>query len=160
MDNVSKKTIREEIEKYNKEKGKGSKSEDILPVNTSLTNPKEKKSKAPQTERSLSNLLKKIRSKSCIRGSAESSVKKMKKLQVKYGRFDLRSKTYKLVRQKDGASPRFIDLYTEDAILFKDILVKVENENCNYFVEVLHECVISINDVTGQQLDENEFLWE
>ena len=53
MDNVSKKTIREEIEKYNKEKGKDSKSEDILPVNTSPTNPKEKiKSKALQTERS------------------------------------------------------------------------------------------------------------
>ena len=49
---------REEIEKYNKEKGKGSKSEDILPVNTNPTNPKEKiKSKAPQTVRSLSNLL-------------------------------------------------------------------------------------------------------
>ena len=160
MDNVSKKTIREEIEKYNKDKGKGSKSEDILPVNTSPTNPKEKKSKAPQTERSLSNLLEKIGSKSCIRCSAESSVKKMRKLQVKYGRFDLRSKTYKLVRQKDGAYPRFVDLYTEDAILFKDIRIKVENENCNYFVEVLHECVISINDVTGQQLDGNEFVWE
>ena len=49
MDKVSKKTIREEIEKYNKEKGKGNKSEDILPVNTSPTNPKEKiKSKAPR----------------------------------------------------------------------------------------------------------------
>ena len=83
-----KKTIREEIEKYNKEKGEGSKSEGILPVNTSPATPKEKKkSKAPQTERRLSNLLEKIRSKSCIRGSAKSS-KKMKKLQVKYKRFD------------------------------------------------------------------------
>ena len=38
MDNVLKKTIREEIEKYNKEKGEGSKSEGILPVNTSPVN--------------------------------------------------------------------------------------------------------------------------
>ena len=98
MDNLSKKTIREEIEKYNKEKGKGSKSEGILPVNTSPTNPKEKiKSKAPQTERSLSNLLEVIRSKSCIRGRMESSAKRMKKLQVKYECFDVISKTYKLV---------------------------------------------------------------
>ena len=37
--------IREEIEKYSKEKGKGSKSEDILPVNISPTNPKEKELK-------------------------------------------------------------------------------------------------------------------
>ena len=95
-----KKTIWEEIEKYNKEKGEGSKSEGILPVNTSPATPKEKKkSKAPQTERRLSNLLEKIRSKSCIRGSVKSS-KKMKKLQVKYKRFDPISKTYKLIRQK------------------------------------------------------------
>ena len=84
----------------------------------------------------------------------------MKKLPVKYERFDLISKTYKLVRQKDGGGPRFIDLYTEDTILFKNILAKVENENCNYFVKVLNECVTSINDITGQQLDKNEFLWD
>ena len=93
--------------------------------------------------------MEKIRSKSCIRGSAESSVKKMKNLQVKYERFDLIFKTYKLVRRKDGGGPKFIDLYTENTILFKNIRAKVENENCNYFVEVLHECVTSINDITG-----------
>ena len=97
MDDASKKTIEEEIEKYNKENGECSKSENILPVNTSPTNPKEKiKSKARQIEWRLSNLLEKIRGKSCIRGSAEFSVKKMKKLQVKYERFDLIFKTYKL----------------------------------------------------------------
>ena len=52
MDNVSKKTIREEIEIFSKEKGEGSKSEDILLVNISPANPKQKvKPKAPQTER-------------------------------------------------------------------------------------------------------------
>ena len=85
MDNVLKKTIRKEIENYNKEKGEDSKSEGILPENTSPANPKEKmKSKAPQTERTLSNFLEKIRNKSCIRGSAKSSSKKMKKVQLKY----------------------------------------------------------------------------
>ena len=76
--------------------------------------------------------MEKIRSKSCIRGSVKSSIKKMKKLQVKYERFDLISKTYKLVRQKDEGGPRFIDLYTEGTVLFKDICAKIENENCNY----------------------------
>ena len=65
------------------------------------------------------------------------------------------SKTYKLAREKDGGGPRFIDLYTEDTILFKCIRAKVEkpffdNENCNYFVEELHECVTSVNDITGR----------
>ena len=96
----------------------------------------------------LSSLLEKIRSKS-VRGSAESSVKKMTKLQVKYVRLDLMSKTYKLVQQEDGEASRFIDFYTENTILFKDICTKVEKlffsiENCNYFFEVLHECVTSI----------------
>ena len=87
MDNVLKKTIQEEIEKCNKKKGEGSKSEGILPVNTSPANPKEKmKSKAPQTERRLSNLLENIRSKSCIRVSAKSSSKRMKNLHVKHPR--------------------------------------------------------------------------
>ena len=74
----------------------------------------------------LSSLLEKIRSKSCIRGSAESSVKEMNKLQVKYVRFDLMSKTYKLVQQEDGEALRIIDFYTENTILFKDICTKVE----------------------------------
>ena len=156
MDNVLKKSpIREDIEKYNKEKKAGSKSEGILPVNRIC------KSKAPQTERRLS----KIRSKSCIRDSVKSSIKKMRKLRVKYERFDPISKTYKLVREKDGGDPRFIDLYTEDTILFKCIRVKVkklsfDNENCNYFVEKLHECFTAINDITGQQVGENECLWD
>ena len=108
MDNVLKKKIREEIEKYKKEKGERCKSEGILPVDTSPSNP------MPQTERRLSKLLEKIRSRTCIRSSAKSSSKKMKKLQVKYERFDPMFKTYRLCRQKDGGGPRFLDAYTED----------------------------------------------
>ena len=97
----------------------------------------------------LSSLLEEIRSKSCIRASAESSDKKMNKLQVKYVRFDLMFKTYKLVRQKDGEASRFTDFCTGNTFLLKDICTKVEKlffgtENCNYFSEVLHECVTSI----------------
>ena len=51
----------------------------------------------------------------------------MKKLQVKYERFDPISKTYKLVRQRDGGGPRFIDVYTEDTILLYDFRAKVQN---------------------------------
>ena len=50
----------------------------------------------------------------------------MKKLQVKYERFGPISKTCKLVWKKDGGGPRFIDVYAEDTILFKDIRAKVE----------------------------------
>ena len=71
----------------------------------------------------------------------------MKKLQMNYKRFDPISKTYKLNRRKDAGGPRFIDVYTADTILFKDIHAKVErcffdNENCNSFVEELYECLL------------------
>ena len=64
---------------------------------------------------------------------------------------------------KDGGGPRFIDVYAENTILFNNIRAKVEKhfidkENYNYFGEEL--CVTSINDITGQQLDENECLWD
>ena len=145
MDNVLKETIRKEIEKYNKEKGEGSESESIPPVDTSPANPKEKmKSKAhtPQTERRLSKLLEKIRSKSYIR--AKSSSKKTKKLQVKYERFDPMLKTYKLVREKDGGIPRFIDVYTEDKILFKDNRAKAEKL---FLIVCMYVCKIYLTSV-------------
>ena len=52
----------------------------------------------------------------------------MKKLQVKYERFDPISKAYNLVRQKGIGDPRFINACTaEDTILFKGIYVKAEH---------------------------------
>ena len=55
-------------------------------------------------------------------------MKKMKKLQVKYERFDPISKAYNLVRQKGIGDPRFINACTaEDTILFKGIYVKAEH---------------------------------
>ena len=107
MDNVLNKTVREGIGKYNKEKGEGSTSEGILPVNTSLQIHKKIKSKAPQTDRRLSNLLEKIISKICIRSSSKTSHKQMKKLQAKYEHFDTISTTYKLVRPKDEGGPKY-----------------------------------------------------
>ena len=46
---------------------------------------------------------------------------------------------------------------------YLDIHAKVEkiffdNDSCNFFVE--DECVTSINEITRQQLDGNECLWE
>ena len=95
MDNVLKKTIRQEIENYNREK-----------VNSggetpSISNPSgnsREKTKAPQTERRLTSLLNKIRSKNSDNNKGKAIVKKPKKLQVKYERFDPSSNSYKLVR--------------------------------------------------------------
>lgn len=92
MDNVFKKSIRERSNSTTKRKEKVVNLTvyflQILAVQTE----KKTKSKAQQTKRKLSNLLEKIRKKSCIRSSYKSSNKKMKKLQAKYECFDPISK--------------------------------------------------------------------
>ena len=61
----------------------------------------------------------------------------------------------KISLTKTSRSPKFIVVCTaDDIILFKDICVKAEkhffeNENCNYYVEELHECITSINGITN-----------
>ena len=81
--------------------------------------------------------MQKIRSMSCTRDTAKSFSKKMKKLQVKYEYFDPIFKTYKFFRQKDGGGQRFIDAYTEDTILFKNIRAKVEELLSKSYMSVL-----------------------
>ena len=81
MDNILKKTIREKIEKCNKQKGEDSTPEEILSINTSPANPKEQiKSKDTQAERRLSNLLEKVRSKSFISETMEKPLLKDKEI--------------------------------------------------------------------------------
>ena len=150
MDNILKKTIREEIEKYEQQKKPTEKP-------SPQKKPPQKKPHQKKTEKRLSNLLEKINNNnSSASGSGgattSSKLRKTKKLQFKYERFDPISKLFKLLRQKDGGGPRFIDVLFEETILFKEIFSKVEklcfdNNSCHYFCEKLSECRISLTDV-------------
>ena len=116
------------------------------------------------SEKRLSHLLEKIRSKSS--NSSSSSSKKFKKLQVKYERYDDASDSYKIVKQKEGGGPRFVDLEVMAPVSFKEIKRKIislyfdENSSCNHFKEDHIDCIIDLVSVSGQHLSDNEDFWE
>ena len=89
----------------------------------------------------------------------------MKKLQIKYEHFDPVQGVYKVVKQSDGCGPRFMDVNNAEPVLFKEIRERAlnfyfDNDRCNNFMERITDCCISIHDVTGQFMDENENLWD
>ena len=79
----------------------------------------------------------------------------MKKLQAKYECFNTISKTYNLVWQLS------LCLYCWGYHFIqrnpcKNRKTIFDNDNSNYFAVELHQGITSINDITGQKLDENE----
>ena len=90
---------------------------------------------------------------------------KVKKLQLKYERYDHINEVFKNVRVKDGGGPRFIDVICNQPITFREIRVKGEElyfdvNNCNKFNEKNTDCLIHIYNVADESLDENENLWK
>ena len=86
---------------------------------------------------------------------------KVKKLQLKYERYDHINEVFKNVRVKDGGGPRFIDVICNQPITFREIRVKGEElyfdvNNCNKFHEKNTDCLIHIYNVADEPLDENE----
>ena len=88
----------------------------------------------------------------------------MKKLQLKYERYDHFNEVFKNVRVKDGGRPGFIDVICNQPITFREIRVKGEElyfdvNNCNKFNEKNTDCLIHIYNVADEPLDGNENLW-
>ena len=110
----------------------------------------------------MTNLLGKIRGRVA---SDTITAKKIKKVQVKYERYDPVKKSYKVVKLKDGGGPRFIDVNMSCPITFEEIREKgqrlyFDNDNSNNFFEELDECCITITTVSGMPLNESENLWD
>ena len=157
MDNILKKTIREVIKNYDRNK-----NEDNPIPNVSKTN---KTTKVHQTERRLGNLISKIRSKSIGSNSSTSTSKKTKKLQVKYERYDPVQAIYKIVKQSDGGGPRFLDVECLQPVSFEEIReiatgFYFDKSGCNNVMGSITECCVTINNSAGQFLDEDNNLWD
>ncbi|XP_057316245.1 uncharacterized protein LOC130657280 [Hydractinia symbiolongicarpus] len=157
MDNILKNTIRTEIKSF------------MDSENTNNERKEDKKDKGPRkTEQRLGQLLSKIRAKSSESGSSQYSSrpsKKYKKLQLKYERYDNLINEFKVVRLKDGGGPRFVDVEQETPISFQEIKELAKNfyfddNNCNNFSENVAECTIDLVAITGQNIDEDEDMWE
>ena len=71
----------------------------------------------------------------------------MKKLQVKYERYDHINEVFKNVRVKDGGGPRFIDVICNQPITFGEIRIEGKElyfdvNNCNKFNKKNTDCLI------------------
>ena len=116
-----------------------------------------------KTDRRLSGLLSRIRSET---PSKTNHSRKIKKLQVKYERFDSILEQYKTVRQRDGGGIRYIDVQTSTVVTFKEIretathLYFDHDPSQNSFMEDKINCVIELVSMSGQNLKDEDDLWE
>ena len=163
MDNVLKKTIQAEIQNYMKSnngseacKSSGTKSEDSGSTRISK--------KEPKTQRRLGNLLNKIRSKSVE--SSKYTKRKIKKLQLRYQRYDPCAKDFKTVTPKDQGGLKFVDIECSKVVTFGEIRDKAQSlyfdgiNGCNNFLEDPCELYITLNNMSGQGLDDDENIWD
>ena len=125
---------------------------------------KESRNEAPKTQtekykkkidEELNRLLSRIRSKT---PSNINLSKKIKKLQVKYERFDPILEQYKTVRLKDGGGIRYIDVKISPVVTFKEIretathLYFDHDASQNSFMEDKINCVIELVSMSRQNL--------
>ena len=120
------------------------------------------KPKKRETVGWLNNLLNRIRSSTISKTGDEKH--KVKKLHLKYERYDHINEVFKNVRVKDGGRPRFVKVICNQPITFREIRVKGEElhfdvNNCNEFNEKNTDCLIHIYHAADNPLDENENLW-
>ena len=75
---------------------------------------------------------------------------------MKYKRFPYQRLTNQLGKQMKGVQGLLMSVLRMQSFS----KISVQNDNCTHFAEELHEYVTSINDITGQKLDEIECLWD
>ena len=115
-----------------------------------------------KTDKRLSGLLSRIRSET---PSKTNHSRKIKKLQVKYERFDPILEQYKTVRLKDGGGIRYIDVQTSTVVTFKEIqetathLYFDHDASQNSFMKDKINCIIELVSMSGNLKDEDD-LWE
>ena len=142
MDNVLRETIRSETKAI-----LGDKESRNEAHKTQTENCKKK------SDKRLSGLLSRIRSET---PSKINSSRKIKKLQIKYERFDPIVEQYKTLRLKDGGGIRYIDVETSTVFSFKEIretathLYFDHDASQNSFIEDETNCLIELLSMSGQ----------
>ena len=135
-------------------------------VNQSSKEDDVKQPKQARHERRLTGLLNKIRSKNPGKNSTNSSKSaKVKRLQVKWHRFDNDDGDYHMVRMSQGGGPKFLKINSNDSITFSDIKIKAsdlyfDDEGCNNFGDNICDCSNIICNAAGLELDEFEPVWD
>ncbi|XP_057296222.1 uncharacterized protein LOC130625171 [Hydractinia symbiolongicarpus] len=90
--------------------------------------------------------------------------RKIKKVQVKWERYNPSREGYKIVKQKDGGGYRFIKVKVGTPLNFEELKYKAlklyfDQNDCNSYMEAESECMKSLCGPNGETLDEDEDLW-
>ena len=144
MENVMREMIKEELEERSR---KPKDEEENLPR------------KKCKTEGRLSSLLNKIRKKN------DEGTNKTKRVQVKWKRYCLEKKEYKLVRASNGGGVRSLVIPTSRFTLGElmekaiSLFYAEDTTNCNSFGELREETVFQISNQAGDTLSNEKDLW-
>ena len=89
----------------------------------------------------------------------------MKRLQIRWNRFDDEEERCKTVKPKDGGGYRYIDVNPSVRVSFREIKKRALNlyfnrDGCNVFQENEFDCISSICNEAGSDIDENNDLWD
>jgi hypothetical protein len=159
MDNVLRKTIRDEVEAaLAKRKRQDNDNNDQCSSTDDSKFPK----KGKKTEQRLTNLLGKIRSSNSK--SKQKSGKK-KKVQMRYERYCFEEEKFLIVKAKNGGGTRFLEVDFPDDVNFVDIKwqsvgLYFDNNLHNGFNESSADCLFKLTSQSGEDIDVEENLWD
>ena len=98
------------------------------------------KEKSKKREKRMGGLLERIRGRKYDNYKKKRSEVKIKRLQIRWNRFDDEEERYKTVKSKDGSGYRYIEVNPSVQVSFKDIKKRALNlyfdqDGCNVFQE-------------------------
>ena len=123
------------------------------------------KEKSKKREKRMGGLLDRIRGKKYDNHKKKRSKDKIKRLQIRWNRFDDEKERYKTVKPKDGGGYRYIEVNPSAQVSLREIKKRALNlyfdqDGCYVFQENEFDCISSICNETGIDIDENNDLWD
>ena len=106
----------------------------------------------------MGGLLDRIRGKKCDNDKKKRSDNKIKRLQIRWNRFDHEEERYKTVKRKNGGGYRYTEVNPSVQVSFREIKKKALNlyfdqNGCNVFQENEFDCISSICNEEGITID-------
>ena len=165
MENLLKQTVQEEIRNY-MEKKQDEPVESACSTSSNIKDDLPKvKEKSKARERRMGELLDRIRGKKYDNHKKKRSEDKIKRLQIRWNRLDNEEERYKTVKPKDGGGCRYIEVNPSVQVSFREIKKRALNlyfdqDGCNVFQENEFDCISSICNEVGIDIDEDNNLWD
>ena len=123
------------------------------------------KEKSKNRKKRMGGLLDRIRGKKYDNHKGKRSEVKIKRLQIRWNRFDDKEERYKTVKPRDGGGYRYIEVNPSVQVSFREIKKRALNlhfdqDGCDVFQENEFDCISSICNEAAIDIDENNDLWD